>query len=1337
MGKDFRKIKSILCLFILLLVGLVRATGQSPYIFHHLTTKDGLSNSDVGVILKDSQGFLWISTPSGLNRYDGYGFKIYTSKPGVPNTLVSNSIWGLQEDGLGNIWISSHSYMVYNRDKDNFITDIPKFLESLGIHVDRQYKVYIDKKKDLWVLSGQQLYFYDTLKKTLKVFKIDQQMEDVAAIEFSDDNEHLYGVLRPGFLWQMEKSTGQQEIVAMPDHITPRLYTKIYADYKGGLWLYSSKTDIICYRKSKGRGWTNVQLNLVAKTQSNRVLCILDDNDGHVWIGTDHNGIFIFDLSNASITNLLEDKNNNMSIASNNVGNLYRDDHGIIWMGHTKKGISFYHRSFHNIVTIKHPACWDVGAILEDSKGRIWLGTDGNGLFRKEKETDGKINQLPIGNSPVVSLLEDRKGRVWIGTYEDGLYCYDNGKFTHFTKENCRLAANNIWSLKEDRYGNLWIGSLGGAIQCLRNGKEGMNSLETVCKEMQHPMDMFYDNGDKLYIATVYGLYEVDIILGNCHSYLGNHRGTQQFKQSIQTSVYKDKRGNIWLGHMEGLTLWDLKKDTLYYINKDNGLQDNVIRGIVEDDHQNLWVTTSNGLSVLSAEPDNKGNLNITCRNFTTKDGLSDNYFNNHAICQLRNGDLLLGGPEGYSIINPNKMVEKNQAPSKVTFTGLSVENKIIEVDSTYRGRKLLERPMEQTGSLSFGYDDKLISIQFTTGDLLHADKVRYAYKLDGFHDQWQTTQENRMVFSSLAPGNYRLCVKACNSDGIWSDQVSYLNLAVAPPLYLSGWAITLYVLSAIGLIIYLVSSTRKKHHILLEQQRIEIERKQEADLNEMKLRFFTNISHDLRTPLTLILTPLQTILNGPLEDGLRKKLEIINKNAGQLLAMISALLDFRKLDAGAETLNLKPGDMERFVNGVSSQFQAYAIERHINFIFVSEMGNRLMQFDPDKVRKIILNLLSNAFKYTPDGGTIKIRIYQHNQSACIAISDTGKGISDADKLHVFERFYQARQKEENTGSGIGLHIVDEYVRLHGGTIAIEDNKPKGCVFIVRLPLRDAAILEDLNPDITENEGSMEQPEKQALPSKPVLLFVDDNKDLCGFMADSLEDEYSVLLAFNGREAMEQLQNNDITIVVSDVMMPEMSGTELCQQIKTNLQWSHIPVILLTARTAEEYQIEGLELGADDYLTKPFSFNLLKLRVRKLLDWTEKCHRSFSQKLDVVPSEITITPLDEQLIGKAIRVVEEHISDPEFSVEELGAAIGLSRSHLYKKLMSITGKGPAEFIRIIRLKRGRQLLEKSQMQIAEIAYAVGFNSPKRFTINFKAEFGISPSDYLRNKINPE
>ncbi|WP_192348540.1 hybrid sensor histidine kinase/response regulator transcription factor [Algoriphagus sp. Y33] len=1311
------------------------AIGQPHYQFQHLTTDEGLSNSNVSAVLKDSYGFLWIGMESGLSRYDGYGFKNYTAEPGAPNTSSFNNIWGLQEDGLGYIWISSFSFMVYNRSKDNFITDVPGFLREMGILVDQNYQVYVDKKKHVWVMDGLRMHHYNTDTRMVNVFNLNVQLDDVASVRLSDDGEYLYGVLKPGMLWQMHKQTGTQKLHRLEDIEHPELYNKVYADSRGGLWLFSGKSGLVYYRDNPNAGWMKLLMSSNGKGVSNRVLNILDDESGHIWIGTDHNGLFIYDRASGSLTNLLEDQGNKTSISSNNVVCLYRDDRGIIWIGHNKKGMSYYHNSFNNIVSADYPECRDVSAILEDRNGNIWLGTDGDGLFLKENIDDGKIKKLPIGNSTaIVSLLEDRKGRIWIGTYLEGLICYENGEFRRYTTGNSGLASNNIWNLKEDRYGNLWVGTLEGGIQYLRNGndKVGLDSLETVCEWVKHPLDMYYDGGDKLYVGTVFGLNVVDIATGSCTVLVGNSRGTQDFSQMLISNVHKAENGNIWLGHPIGVTLWDVKKDTLYFINENNGLTDNIVRGIIEDDNHNIWVTTSNGLSVLSTERDSQDFLRISSRNFSTKDGFKNNYFNNRSIYKLRNRDILVGGTEGFTIVNPNKIVEKNQPPAKVGFTGLSVGNNSIKVDSLYNGNTLLKRPMEQTDSLTFHHSDRMIVLHFTTGDLLHADKVRYSYRLDGFSQEWITIQENKVTFSSLLPGIYKLYVKASNSDGVWNDVPTVLSITVTPPFYLSRWAIALYVILSISLIWYVIYRTRNHQRSRLEQQKVQLEREQEVNLNEMKLKFFTNVSHDLRTPLTLITTPLQAILEGDLEEGLRQKLNIINKNAGHLLRLINSLLDFRKLDAKAESLNLRQGDFIGFIRNVCLPFHNYAIDRQMSFVFTCEMECLLMEFDSAKVQKIMFNLLSNAFKFTQSGESVGVHVYGEGDFVSVSVSDSGQGVADKDKTYIFERFYQASQAQDNLGSGIGLHIVSEYVHMHGGAVSVKDNEPRGSVFTFRLPIIEIGEVEGLESEDESDDEFAEKIDGQVLPSKPVLLFVDDNLDLCEFMAGSLSDEFTVILANNGQEAVEQLEMNDVRVVVSDVMMPVMTGIELCHQIKTNIHWSHIPVILLTARTAEEYQIEGLEMGADDYLTKPFNFNLLKLRIRKFLEWTELSHITFSQKMDVSPSEITITSLDQKLIEKAIKVVEEHISEPEFSVEDLGSEVGLSRSHLYKKLMNITGKGPAEFIRTIRLKRGRQLLEQNQMQIAEVAYTVGFNSPKRFTINFKNEFGILPSDYVRS-----
>lgn len=1318
--------------------------GQSSYIFHHLDTKDGLSNNSVKTILRDSYGFLWVGTEAGLNRYDGYEFKVYTMRFGVPKTLLSNDILELQEDGLGNIWVSlGYTYMVYDRVKDCFISDTKQLLLDLGIPSEQDFKIFVDKKRNLWVFNKRKVFFYNIQKKSTTVFNLKISFTEPISAIIADNNERLYTILNSGVCFQINKKTGIQSLIALPNYTSQHIVNirnKIFVDSNDGLWIYSNNTNQILYRRSSSQNWEKIPLTSEIKSESNTITSIIENETGQIWIGTDHKGLFIFDKVKNTITNIVSKPSTNIGLSSNSVQCLYRDNNETVWIGHNKKGLSFYHESFRNFINFQHPECSDITTIMEDHSGNIWLGTDGNGVYMKDIHLENDIKKIPLPNTAIITLLEDKKERVWIGTYMKGLFCYEKGKIVQYTTKNSKLSSNDIWGLKEDRYGNIWIGTLGGKIQKLQSDSKDFQSIISPYADNDYVLDMFYDGGDKMYIGTGYGLSVIDITNNKRDTYYGNKRGNLRFNQLQISNVYKDDSGLIWLGHNDGLTIWDMKQDTLYNFSKENGLCDNSIRGITEDNLKNIWVTTSNGLSILTIKREENESLTITSKNYSVKDGLKDTYFNSHSICKLRNGDILLGSVDGYSLLNPNKMAEKDQPLAKVLFTGLTVGNNIIQVDSIYNGHIILTNSIGLTKELTFNYNDKLISLQFSTGDLLNSDKVKYVYQIEGFNTQWVTTQDNKIIISSLPSGNYRLLIKACNSDGIWNDDPTILNLNVTPPLYASIWAFIIYVFLIIGLLIYYLRKKEKRHKVKLEQQRIQLDHEKEIHITEMKLRFFTNISHDLRTPLTLIITPLQILLNDTTNEVMRKKLGNIYKNAQQLLTLINSLLDFRKLDVGAEKLNLKSGDFVNLVKEIYTTFCIYANERNINFTLHNEMQSLTMQFDQDKIQKIITNLLSNAFKYTPDGGSIAINIYQQEGFVCLSVSDSGSGISDEEKGLVFERFYQAPQKLEKTGSGIGLHIAYGYVNLHGGSITVADNIPGGSIFTFKIPITEVYIAED--DESTETEQTMNDVQNEEFKNftkndeKPTLLFVDDNKDLCEFIEDNLSTDFSVITASNGQDALERLNKNDVTIVVSDVMMPVMSGTELCNKIKTNILLSHIPVILLTARTAEENKIEGLELGADDYITKPFNFDILKLRIQKFVEWTEKAHQVFRQKIDVSPTEITITSLDEKLIEKAIKVVEEHIGDYNFSVETLGETLGLSRGHLYKKLMAITGKGPAEFIRTIRMKRGRQLLDKSQMQIAEIAYEVGYNSPKRFTANFKEEFGISPSEYLRNLKQP-
>ena len=1309
---------NIIKLFLIItLIGVnsIDISGDSSYIFYHLSTEDGLSNNSVKTILRDSHGFLWIGTEFGLNRYDGYGFKTFLAQPNMPNSMTANNILGLQEDGLKNIWIDfGDSYAVYNSEKNNFITDINIILKKFSIKTNGNRKIYIDKKKNLFVITLNEIYFYNVAAKKLNIYK--SPKFNFSNIEVSDDLGNLYIVDSKDLCWQMEKKSGKFNKIVLPtasDFDYQNKRTKIFADSGGGLWLYSDKEEYVNFRQINSSLWQKIYLNSSIKSQNN-IFSIVEGHNGQIWIATDHKGLFLYDKSTSSLTNITSNSLSPTSIVSNYVSSILVDNTGTLWVGYIKNGISFFNESFQNFINVQNDQCRNISRIVELRNGNILLGTDGDGVYLTNYRTNAVI-KLPIPNTAITALFEDNKGQIWIGTYQYGLYCFYHNKLKHFTTTNSNLSSDNIWGIVEDKYENLWIGTLGGKIHKY-NINDNKNYFETPFKDTRSVSGMFYDGDKTIYAATGYGLTIIDIDKNTNQVFLGNKKGNQQFNQLQISTVYKDSRNHLWIGTNAGLTIWDLKKDSLSYFDISDGLSGNIIRGIAEDNSHNIWVTTSKGLSVIML--DNNNRIRI-CRNFSIRDGIKNDYFNNNAICKLKNGNILAGTTDGYTIINPLKVAVRKEPSARVYLTKLIVANTVINVDSVYNGHVILNKSIESMSELNLKYNDRLVTLEFTTVDLINADKVKYRYKIDGFTNQWVTTKRNEIAITSLPTGKYRLLIEACNSEGIWNNEAKVLLINVAPPFYYSSWAIMLYILVALAIVLFLIYRGQRRHQMKLEQQ-----------INEMKLRFFTNISHDLRTPLTLIITPLQTLLKDITDDSLKKKLEVMFKNAQQLLSLINSLLDFRKLDVGAEVLHLKPGNIFDLVREIYSSFAVYATERKINFILNNSHENLWVKYDQDKMYKSIVNLLSNAFKYTPNGGIIKLNLFIDETDVCISVSDNGIGISNEDKELVFNRLYQASNNSRKTGSGIGLHIVSEYIKLHKGSIDIIDNKPSGCIFTLRFPLIETTAVKVTSEDEYVEEYQDPQHE-EIYPQMPVLLFVDDNQDLCEFIHDNLMNDYSVLIANDGQEALAFLTQNDVNIIVSDIMMPVMDGIELCRQIKTNIEWSHIPVILLTAKTADEHKIEGLEIGADDYVTKPFNLDILKLRILKFFEWSLKSHKTFRQKLDVNPHEITITTLDEKLIEKAISIVEKHISDTEFSVEILGEALGLSRGHLYRKLMAITGKGPAEFIRLVRLKRGKQLLEKSQLPISQIAYQVGFNSPKRFTKQFREEFGMSPSEFIR------
>ena len=675
-------------------------------------------------------------------------------------------------------------------------------------------------------------------------------------------------------------------------------------------------------------------------------------------------------------------------------------------------------------------------------------------------------------------------------------------------------------------------------------------------------------------------------------------------------------------------------------------------------------------------------------------------------------------------------------------FTGLSLFDEAVKVGQSYGGRVLIEKELNDVENVEFDYKQNIFSVSFASDNYNLPEKTQYMYKLEGFNNDWLTLPlgVHNVTFTNLAPGKYVLRVKAVNSDGYVGVKEATLGIVVNPPFWMSWWA---YLLYAVGLVVVLflaryrmLKREREKFHL----QQIESEVAKNEEINNMKFRFFTNVSHELRTPLTLIISPLEGMLKETTDELQSTRLQLMYRNAQRLLHLVNQLLDFRKGEMSTHQLSLSEGDIISYVHSVCNSFLLMADKKHIQFSFFSGIDTFSMAFDADKVGKIVMNLLSNAFKFTPEGGRVTVMI-EHVAGTPdmleIKIADTGIGISDVDKEHIFERFYQADHKgvEETTGNGIGLSLVRDFVTLHEGEVKVFDNIGTGSVFVIQFPVKHVETQVQLPsetgiPAGEEEDKEIKEETREETERKdfPLLLIVDDNEDFRIFMRYSLELQYRVKLAVNGNEAWEMMQEELPDLVISDVMMPQMDGNELCRLIKQDKRTAHIPVILLTARQNTEAKLEGLQTGADDYVTKPFNMTILVLRIRKLIELS-RYHRVTQGMIDPAPSEIVITSLDEKLIEKAIKYVEDNMSRTELSVEELSRELGMSRVHLYKKLLQITGKTPIEFIRVIRLKRAAQLLRESQLHVSEVAFEVGFNNPKYFSRYFKDEFGVLPSVY--------
>lgn len=1356
------------CLMCFCLLLYLSGQGQQNYFrFIRLNVSNGLSHNQVNAIHQDDKGFTWFATLSGLNRFDGYDFKIFKHNPNDTSSLRDNYISNIFPLPNKHLWIvTRNGNCIYNSYTESFSRNDQQFLTSLGLPSGIISSVVEDADGGYWFvyqnLGG--IYRYHPALGVQKPVSnpADEKLlssYDIAAV--LPDKKNTWVIHRNGLIEKLDN--GSLKVVLRSDKMrvfnhgrTGNFTAQIDRDGEiwiydrlatapGGIFLYNPHVDKLDYL-SGDKGKYRLNSNVIAG--------IVEADDGNIWIGTDHGGINIIDKRNNSVQYLLNQVEDNASIPQNSIYSVYKDNRGVVWFGTYKQGLC-YHNSQTNFKLFKHRFSdpnslpfEDVNKFAEDARGNLWIGTNGGGLiyYNRSNETYKIYKHNPldinsISNDVIVSLLVDHQQKLWVGTYLGGLNYFDGKKFVRYKHDPATpsgIADNNIWDIFEDSDHTVWFGTLNGGVNRYDRQADTFSLYHVEDRKSlnsNYVSSIIEDRMGNIWFGTSNGIDVMNKKTG-VFTYIG-HDDADAFSLSNNNvnALLEDSRGLIWVGTRDGLNM--MVGDRKFNIFKEkDGLPDNAILSILEDLNHNLWLATPNGLcNVIIDTTDNQTTLRFV--NYDESDGLQGRVFNEKAAFKTRTGELLFGGFYGFNMFSPEKFNFKTEKPA-VVLTGLQVFNQPVKPLEKLDGHTILKEALSEAGEITLKYSQNVFSLSFSVLGIAPSGKEKFHYKLEGFNREWLTTDgtQRNITYTNINPGKYTLHIKLDAGDPLNTDAApALLRINVLPPFWLSIPAFVGYLFLAIGLLWFAryLTIRRAKMRFQVVQEKKEAQRIHELDM--LKLKFFTNISHEFRTPISLILAPVEKMLKTVTDETQKKQYQLMYRNGKRLLGLVNQLLDFRKLEMKELRLYPSVGDIVVFLKEISATFSDLAEKKNIDFHFSTATESLHTSFDKDKMERIMFNLLSNAFKFTREEGRVSVTVAVLENSeiptVSIRVCDSGIGIPEDNREKIFERFFQHENAGGmlNNGSGIGLAISREFAKLHGGSILVDSKVGEGTCFTVLLPIRDVQSEMSVG-QLSETTFSTALRDEMTMDDKrKSVLIVEDNDDIRFYIKDNLRSKYNVYQAINGKEGLEKARKLIPDLIISDVMMPEMDGLTFCRAVKNEAQTSHIPVILLTARSSDDQKLEGFKTGAVDYITKPFSFEMLQSRIESLLLQQETLQKRFQQQVEIKPGEISTNPLDEAFITKAVNLIEQHMSEAEFSVEDLSRAMYMSRVALYKKLISLTGQAPLEFIRVVRIKKAMQLIQKTPKTISEIAYEVGFNDPKYFSKLFKKEVGVSPSEY--------
>lgn len=1287
--------------------------------FRHYNNKQGLSHNTVYCSLQDKRGFLWFGTEDGLNRFDGHTFKVYRHNSYNPNSLPNDRLTSLFESSDEKIWIfTSGGTCYYDYKTDTF----HPFRLSSGQNEPESFSaVTEDKDHNLWFIGHNRIVRYQPANNNTRIFPAEKAFYP-SLITLTREGEPLFADRQALYTYKSETDNFLKTPLLNEKQINDQIILQAICQVPDlGVLAGTNQAGLLLY-KYQDRSVSTLIPDI-------QVRAITPYNNSIYWIASE-SGIYIYNVLNQTIVNLRKSLTNEYTIADNAVYSITKDREGGMWAGSFFRGISYlpkeYTRFNHFIGGKTHPQLLGnaIREIVPDQYGNLWLGTEDNGINCYNPQT-GRITNYsynnpahPLSATNIHGLLADGN-RLWVGTFNKGIDVLDipSGKIVkHYSRENTHngLFDNFVLCFYKTGHNEFLVGTARG-IMAYDPSTESFTPWNHIYALIRQ---MYEDSRGDIWAATSNGIYQYLRKENKVIQYTSDPNKSQSIGSNNTTSVFEDSKGRIWVTTVNGLSLFNRETNSFNRITAENGLPSNIIYRIVEDDAHNFWLSTANGLVRFNPET-------YLMRTFTYTDGLHETQFNYSSSYQAPDGTIYMGTINGMLSFNPSQFHED-------VFTPPIYITEINLPDNKENRHGLTSVSCRNTKTLKLPYNASTFTLSYMALSYTSPDAIRYAYKLEGVDKDWIYMNQNKDVtFANLSPGEYTFKVRSTNSSGIWQDNEQSLQIIITPPFWATGWAVLVYILILCLCIVLFYNYKKNK---LEEKHRMNqdlFESKKEKELYDAKIQFFTFITHEIRTPLTLIKAPLEKIIrSGDGNPSTRENLQIIEKNTRQLLNLSNQLLDFRKTESRGFKLNYLKTDVTLWLHTILQPFLPLMEEE--DKTFVCEIPNEpfYAYIDREAFSKIINNLLTNAIKYSARHISLQLQLQKDKKEFTVTVTNDGMLIPANEKENIFSPFYRLKETENQQGSGIGLSLARSLTEFHKGTLNYVHTPEHMNRFILTLPEEQ----EDCYLLASEIAPEEMAPEKMDGPDneKPAILIVEDQTDMRRFIVKELAETYCVREASNGKEAVNILKDHTINLIISDVMMPVMDGFELCNVVKNDVNFSHIPFILLTAQHNLQSRLKGLNNGADAYMEKPFSVELLAAQIMNLLKSREMLTKTYRETPSVPAATLAVSSVDDLFLSKLNGYLEENIANESLNVEMLASEMAMSTSSLYRKVKGLAGLSPVEFIKLARLKKAVQLMQNGESRINEIAFQTGFSSPAYFSTCFLKQYGKSPSDFIKD-----